>query len=1123
MINRTSLDRFIYILLLLAAGTVNAGERPNLVFVIADDCTFRDLGCYGGQAHTPHIDRLADEGMRFTRCFQSAPMCSPTRHNIYTGQYPVKSGAYPNHTFVDSETESIVQYLKPLGYRVAHSGKSHVSPRSVFDWESIPGAKNPEFEKVDGFLSECSQADNPFCLLLCSNEPHSPWNKGDASRYPPSEIKLPPYFVDTPETRKAMSNYLAEITYYDDQVGQTIALLEKHSLSDETLLIVVSEQGSSMPFAKWTCYDSGLQSGFIAHWPGKIQPGTVNPAMIEYVDILPTFIEAAGGTPATVLDGRSLLPVFAGKQKHKKFVFGEMTTRGINNGSDHYGIRSVRSERFKYIWNFTPDVKFENACTQSTEFQSWIRAADNGDVNAKEWVRRYQHRSEVELYDVMADPLELKNLADESQFDDVKEKLRSELDAWMKRCGDQGQITELDAMQRQGRARKQAETKKTAPKAATEKKNKNRVRQNNSALQRNAPSHQATHLVSTTTASSTVTPSQPNVLLLFIDDLKPMTRDYGHTHMQTPNFDRLASGGLRFENAYCQVPTCGASRASLMTSLYPTVDRFPNFLTWAERDAPNQPTLPQKFRDAGYHTLSNGKVFHHHRDTEERSWSEPAWRPSINGVTYYNDETTAFMETVTETRGFAGSKAKRKKVPMFELGQVDPMKTVDGLIAAKTIADLKRMSDEDKPFFIACGFAKPHMPFYSPAETYAKYPLESIALAGHRKLPLPTPTGLREVKEQNAYLPMTHDFSRRLEYNSDDYHRHMRQGYYASVSHADDLMGRILDEIDSLGLADNTLIVAIGDHGWSLGENNQWAKNQLMQEALRTAMWMRGPGVPQNAAVDGFVEFVDIYPTLCELAGIDTENHPIHGKSFTGLLHDPASTHRSDAYTRFATGDAISSKDHFYVRWRGNTKQNVLLVDRATDPLAKKNVANEPSFSIQRETQRSAVDARVAIAESAIVPAKVSQRPLQLSATIDHAKPNGVIFAQGGNRFGYALTVVHQRPLLAVRNQKKLVQIQSVQPISGQAKITANITEDRIELLVNGKIVAEGDSPGLLAEEPAGALFHSEDRGDLVGEYPQQPFNGRILSHSVTSSVEASRQIESGQIESGQIESGGGS
>ncbi|MBC8351331.1 MAG: sulfatase [Planctomycetes bacterium] len=451
----TPIVRSLFVIACLASVATAAAPKPNFLFVIADDCTFRDIGCYGGQAYTPNIDRLATEGMKFNQCFQSAPMCSPTRHNIYTGLYPVKSGAYPNHTFAKDGTKSVIHYLKPLGYRVALSGKKHIAPQEVFPFEYSADANNPDFKAIDTLMGECKESQTPFCVFACSNEPHSPWNKGDASKYPPEKVKLPPYFVDTKETRQNMSKYLAEITYYDWQVGECLKLLDKHGVAENTMVIVVSEQGSGFPFGKWTCYDTGLQSACIARWPGQIEPGSVSDALIEYIDMLPTFVTAAGGKPAAALQGQSLLPVFRGeKNRHKEFVFGEMTTRGIINGSPYYGIRSIRSDKFKYILNFTPDVTFTNACTKSVAFQSWKEKADSGDADAAEKVRRYHHRPAEELYAISDDTFEWNNLADDPKFAEVKAELRNNLDAWMLAQGDEGQETELAALDHQGRNRK---------------------------------------------------------------------------------------------------------------------------------------------------------------------------------------------------------------------------------------------------------------------------------------------------------------------------------------------------------------------------------------------------------------------------------------------------------------------------------------------------------------------------------------------------------------------------------------------------------------------------------------------------------------------------------------------
>ena len=454
--------KYAFSLFSMLMVALSYADKPNMVFIIADDCTFRDIGCYGGQAQTPNIDKLAKQGMRFTRCFQAAPMCSPTRHNIYTGLYPVKSGAWPNHTRAYPHVKSIVHHLKPLGYRVTQTGKTHINPRTVFPFENF-GGKNPDMKYIDRLFAETAKGGKPFCLFACSNEPHSPWNKGDASAYPPDKVKLPPYIVDTPRMRSDFSNYLAEITYYDSQVGEIVELLGKHGLSENTLLMVVSEQGNGFPFAKWTCYDHGLQSAMIVRWPNKVKAGSVTDAMVEYVDVASTFIDVAGGQPVAPMDGRSFLPVLRGKaDTHKEHVFGIMTTRGIHFGTDAYAIRSVRDTRYKLILNLNHKSKFTNACTKSPAFQSMVAKAAAGDATAKRLVHAYQHRPAVELFDMEKDPLEMNNLACHSDYQKHVTRLRSKLEGWMKTQGDQGVETELKARERQG-GRKKKNPKKKQP------------------------------------------------------------------------------------------------------------------------------------------------------------------------------------------------------------------------------------------------------------------------------------------------------------------------------------------------------------------------------------------------------------------------------------------------------------------------------------------------------------------------------------------------------------------------------------------------------------------------------------------------------------------------------------
>jgi len=432
----------------------NNNEKPNLIFFLADDCTNWDIACYGSvDSKTPNIDKLEQQGMKFNRCYQAAPMCSPTRHNLFTSLYPVKTGAYPNHTFAKEGTKSMVQYLKPLGYRVAQAGKRHISPKEVFPFEYLGNDKNPDFNKVEDFLKDVKSSKVPFALFLCSHEPHEPSDKGDPSQYDAEEITLPPNYVDTKETREAFCRYLAEINYLDGQVGQALELLEKYDFNENTLFVFASEQGNSFPFAKWTLYEAGVKSALIARMPNLIKAATESEAIVEYSDILPTFIDLAGGEVPSELDGESLVPLFKGKRKKgKEYSYSLHTTRGIVNGSEYFGIRSIVNENFRYIWNLTPEVEFKNIENNGNRihawYRSWVEAAET-DETAKNLVRKYSYRPKEELYNIKNDKWCLVNLADNEEYAEVIKELRQELLKWMDECGDEGQQTELKAFEHQ--------------------------------------------------------------------------------------------------------------------------------------------------------------------------------------------------------------------------------------------------------------------------------------------------------------------------------------------------------------------------------------------------------------------------------------------------------------------------------------------------------------------------------------------------------------------------------------------------------------------------------------------------------------------------------------------------
>ena len=426
-------------------------EKPNFLLFIADDCSHYDLGCYGSvDSKTPNIDHFATQGVRFTQAYQAVPMSSPTRHNLYTGLWPVRSGAYPNHTCANEGTLSVVHHLQPLGYKVALIGKSHIAPKSVFPFDLyVPPLKGGDlnFEAIQKFISDCKAKGEPFCLFVASNQPHTPWNKGDASQFNADKLTLPPMYVDIPQTRELFTHYLAEINSMDQEFGNVLSILDQEKMTDKSVVVYLSEQGNSLPFAKWTCYDAGVHSACIVRWPGVVKPGSVSDALVEYVDIVPTFVDIIGGKPQAKVDGESFKPVLTGKKKaHKKYSFSLQTTRGINAGSPYYGIRSVYDGRYRYIVNLTPEATFQNVETKSPLFKEWKSLAET-DSHAKAMTTKYQHRPAIELYDVKNDPYCMKNLAEDAKQASTISRLDKELKRWMKDCGDEGQPTEMRAFE----------------------------------------------------------------------------------------------------------------------------------------------------------------------------------------------------------------------------------------------------------------------------------------------------------------------------------------------------------------------------------------------------------------------------------------------------------------------------------------------------------------------------------------------------------------------------------------------------------------------------------------------------------------------------------------------------
>ncbi|TCD28650.1 heparan N-sulfatase [Pedobacter psychrodurus] len=421
-------------------------KRPNVVIIMADDLDSRQLSCYGGKnIRTPYIDQLAGEGLQFNKIYASNATCVPTRASLFTGLYPIRHGSFQNHKPVHQDLKSIGQYLHAVGYKVGLTGKDHSTrPKAVFPFDIVEGFQpnciasedNYALEAVEGYMNA---EDKPFCMFIMSINPHKPWDLGDPAEFDADKLILPPYLVDTKETRLQFCKYLAEIRRLDNQVGDVMKMLKKNGQDKNTVFVFLGEQGAQFPGGKWTCWDAGQKSSMIVRWPGVVQPNKKTDAIVQYEDITPTIIDIAGGKTIKSLDGISFLPVLKGSsQTARPYAYG--MNNNIPEGPA-YPSRSVRDMRYKLILNLTPEktyaIKWYNNPGDLGVWYSWREKAKT-DENAKFLAERISKRPAVELYDTRNDPYELNNLAGDPAYAEQIVKLKGALNEWMLQQGDEG-------------------------------------------------------------------------------------------------------------------------------------------------------------------------------------------------------------------------------------------------------------------------------------------------------------------------------------------------------------------------------------------------------------------------------------------------------------------------------------------------------------------------------------------------------------------------------------------------------------------------------------------------------------------------------------------------------------
>ncbi|MEZ6122293.1 MAG: sulfatase-like hydrolase/transferase [Planctomycetaceae bacterium] len=434
------------------------------------------------------------------------------------------------------------------------------------------------------------------------------------------------------------------------------------------------------------------------------------------------------------------------------------------------------------------------------------------------------------------------------------------------------------------------------------------------------------------TNAAATTAARPNVLLICVDDLKPVLGCYGDNTAKTPGIDRLAARGVLFEAAYCNQAVCSPSRNSLMTGLRPQTLGIYDLPTHFRHGAPDAVTFAEHFRSHGYRTQAMGKILHtgHGNKEDEASWTVPHWRPKA-GQYQLKESTENARDSKNGPRGAA-----------TESADVADDAYADGQIAAEAVQRIQQAAKDDQPFLIAVGFLKPHLPFVAPKKYWDLYNPAQLPMPAVTEPPEGAPSYAPQFGgELRAYrdLPATGPIG-------DDVTRQLIHGYYAATSYMDAQVGRVLDAVDSAGIADNTIIVLWGDHGWHLGDHGMWCKHTNYEQAARIPVIVSGPGIAAAVKTRSLIETVDIYPTLCELAGLP-QREGLDGISFARVLKSPTQKSRESVihvYPRSkGLGRAIRTERYRMVEWKAPGADSATaeyeLYDYEKDPLETVNLA----------------------------------------------------------------------------------------------------------------------------------------------------------------------------------------
>jgi len=415
--------------------------RPNFILIIGDDISIDDFGSYGHpHIRTPNVDRLAASGMRFNNAYLTTSSCSPTRSSVITGRYPHNTGAPELHQSIEGQVMFPLE-LKKVGYYTAAYGKWHLGEyaRMAFDatGNRLPRDEDPGGEGRWVELLQQRPKDKPFFMWFASNDAHRIWHADrGAEPHQLSDVVVPPYMVDTPETRKDLAQYYDEIQRLDRYTGLVVEELKKQKILDNTVIIFMADNGRPFPRAKTWLYDSGIKTPFIVHWPAGIRKkGAVTDSLVSVLDIAPTILKAAGVAVPESMQGVSMAPVFEDPRAViREYAFAERNWHDVEGHA-----RLLRWKNWVYIRNFRPELPglaAGQAKAGVASYDDLRRLKQEGKLTSLQADIFMAPRPEEMLFNVVEDPIQSKNLADNPEYAEILTAMRKTLAEWQERTGD---------------------------------------------------------------------------------------------------------------------------------------------------------------------------------------------------------------------------------------------------------------------------------------------------------------------------------------------------------------------------------------------------------------------------------------------------------------------------------------------------------------------------------------------------------------------------------------------------------------------------------------------------------------------------------------------------------------